>query len=76
MTVYRDICEYSYRELVERCSETEGAMDLVAIASWLEDQIAARVHDFSTEGRGGEEGGVSCVALCRVCGRAGRGMVQ
>lgn len=76
MTVYRDICEYSYRELVERCSETEGAMDLVAIASWLEDQIAARVHDFSTEGDVVKKAAFLALLFIEFASEPGRGMVQ
>lgn len=76
MTVYRDICEYSYRELVERCSETEGAMDLVAIASWLEDQIAARVHDFSTEGEVVKKAAFLALLFVEFAAEPGRGMVQ
>ena len=43
--IYRDIAEYSYQALVERCSDTEARMDLAAIESWLEEQIAIRVLD-------------------------------
>lgn len=76
MTVYRDICEYSYRELVERCSETESAMDLVAISNWLEDQIAARVKDYSTEGEAMKKAAFLALLFVEFAAEPGRGMVQ
>lgn len=76
MTVYRDICEYSYRDLVKRCSDTENAMDLVALSAWLEDQIAMRVRDYSTDGEAVKKAAFLALLFIEFAAEPGRGMVQ
>jgi hypothetical protein len=47
--IYRDISDLSYRELAQKCSDTETSMDLESISNWLVDQISIRVMKIDEE---------------------------